>query len=209
MVKLRGPCLSLDAAGSIGQALTFSTWRNRPYAKHYATPANPRSPAQTGWRAMVGFLQRYWSLLTTPQQATWESLAEQSNTSPYNAFTRYNLIRWRHFHYPTKTYPATELLDYGNVGVWSFTTTLPRAIQQTLRFSAEYDNWGYVLFRSTSTGFTPAPANAVYIFPIEDAANHYYLDAPLEPGTYYYRLARFSDDAKAYLSASQQSGIAL
>ena len=43
MAKVTGPLMSLEASGTIGDALTFSRWVGRPYVRRYSVPSNPQT----------------------------------------------------------------------------------------------------------------------------------------------------------------------
>lgn len=43
MAKVTGPLMSLEASGTIGNALTFSRWVGRPYVRRYTVPGNPQT----------------------------------------------------------------------------------------------------------------------------------------------------------------------
>ena len=43
MAKVTGPLLSLEASGTVGDALTFSRWVGRPYVRRYTVPSNPQT----------------------------------------------------------------------------------------------------------------------------------------------------------------------
>lgn len=43
MAKVTGPLMSLEASGTIGDALTFSRWVGRPYVRRYSVPGNPQT----------------------------------------------------------------------------------------------------------------------------------------------------------------------
>lgn len=46
MAKVTGPLMSLEASGTIGNALTFSRWVGRPYVRRYTIPGNPQTLGQ-------------------------------------------------------------------------------------------------------------------------------------------------------------------
>lgn len=51
MAKVVGPLLSMDAKGSVGDALTFSSWRGQATARIKSNPSNPKSTNQMKSRA--------------------------------------------------------------------------------------------------------------------------------------------------------------
>ena len=58
MVKITGPMMSLDAQGTLGDAITFAKWKGRPYVRQRVIPSNPKTGAQLGRRAMFKFLTK-------------------------------------------------------------------------------------------------------------------------------------------------------
>lgn len=46
MAKVVGPLLSMEASGTVGDALTFSRWVGRPYVRRYTVPSNPQTLGQ-------------------------------------------------------------------------------------------------------------------------------------------------------------------
>ncbi len=94
MVKLSGPCFSLEAHGSIANALTFVKTGKTAYGKRHFKPYNPRSDAQSGIRCMTKFLTDDWGYHTDEEQAKFEDLAVALETSPYHAWLTLNSRRW-------------------------------------------------------------------------------------------------------------------
>ena len=43
MAKVTGPLMSMEASGTVGDALTFSRWVGRPYVRRYSVPSNPQT----------------------------------------------------------------------------------------------------------------------------------------------------------------------
>ena len=60
MARLTAPLMSLGASGTIGKAITFSTWKGIPYARVRVIPANPKSVAQTAVRNIFTNLSELW-----------------------------------------------------------------------------------------------------------------------------------------------------
>ena len=46
MAKVTGPLMSMEASGTVGDALTFSRWVGRPYVRRYTVPSNPQTLGQ-------------------------------------------------------------------------------------------------------------------------------------------------------------------
>lgn len=108
MVKLIGPCMSLDARGQLGKTLIFAKNGKTNYSKSYAVPTNPKSTAQTLQRLFVRAITQQWASLTAPQQASWLPLAAERQTTPYHAYLWYNLQRWRQRLLPVPE-PVTDV----------------------------------------------------------------------------------------------------
>lgn len=193
MAIVKGPAMSLDASGSLAGAIVFSKWKGRNYIRQLVTPANPKSGAQTGFRASMKWLAQIWSSLSAANQATWEDRAADMIVSGFNAFTSYNQLRWRNFLTPSKEDPAAEASTPATAPTGAAVAGV-RMATVTLTDSGTPPDWGYLLFRSGTTGFTPAISNAVAFVVYDVAGATEYIDTPLEPGTYYYRSRGFNDD---------------
>lgn len=198
MAITKGPALSLAARGSIARTMIFSTWKGRPTVKFSAKVTNPKTAGQVGRRAMMRFLATGFGALSPADVATWAPLALQAQTSAYNAWLSYNMDRWNRFLWPTQAYPATDVDGSGEI---SSVGTIPRnrTIQIRLDISEMNHNWGYHLHRSKSTGFDPSPDNTIRIGFWDWHQNDtiYWVDGPLDPGTYYYRANTFSESGYA------------
>jgi len=196
MAIVKGPCMSLDASGSLAGAVVFSKWKGRNYIRQLVTPANPKSGAQSGFRASMKFLSQSWAGLTAGNQATWETRAADRTISEFNAYTSLNQLRWRNFLTPTKEDPAAEASTPPSAASGAATAGVRQATID-LTDGVTAPDWGYVLFRSKTTGFTPAISNAIALVPWDVAGVTQYIDTPLDPGTYYYRSKGFNDDGIA------------
>jgi hypothetical protein len=106
MTVVQGPCFSLSARGTLNDTITFAKIGRTAYTKAYCTPRNPKSAGQTGIRAMVKFLTKLWSSLSTANKTNFQQLADDYNLSLYHAFLKFNLNRWTN-HLP----PISDLLS--------------------------------------------------------------------------------------------------
>ncbi len=195
MVKVQAPVLSLDATGSLAGALVFSKWKGRNYVRTLVKPSNPKSGGQIGVRAMFKFLSQDWTTNAPSQKATWEDLAEQDVVSPFNAFMKYNLLRNRNFLAPSRTDPA--LVTTAPDAISTFTATAGvRQITIALNTVGPITgSWGFLLYRSLTTAFTPAFDNLVAVIRGATSTVVNFVDTPLVPDTYYYDAKPFNDDA--------------
>lgn len=196
MAIVKGPAFSLDASGALADAIVYSKWKGRNYVRQLVTPANPRSGAQVGFRSSMKFLAQEWAGLTAGEKATWLDRATDMIVSNFNAFTSYNQLRWRNFLTPSQEDPAAEVSTPATAATGVATPGV-RMMTVVLTDSVTAPDWGYILFRSLTTGFTPAISNAIALLPWDVAGATTYIDTPLEPDTYYYRSKGFNDDGIA------------
>ncbi len=193
MVKLTGPLFSLGASGTIGKTVTYSSWKGRAFARQRVIPHNPRSGGQVGARAMWAFITQAWDALTTAEKATWEARAGQTIISPFNAYTSYNAKRFSTFNAPSQEDPALEANTPGTLTTFSAAGGV-REVVLDVGLSVLADNWGVVVFRSTTTSFTPSITNIVFARLLIDTSTIQIVDTPLDPDTYYYDAKVFTDD---------------
>jgi len=194
VVKVAGPLFSMDASGTIGNAVTFSKWKGRPYARQRVIPSNPQTGPQVGIRAMMKFLAQEWKGLGAPAKASWVIRAAQTAISPFNAYCAYNINRWRSFKGPTQDDPAAE-----SATTPAAPTTTPtggiRQVQLSIADGAQLPDWGWLVYHSTVTGFTPAYSNLVAIVK-KTASPTIYIHAGLAVGAHYYRIGGIMIDGK-------------
>ena len=186
MVKVYAPMMSMDASGTIAKAATFSKWKGRNYVRQRVIPANPKSGPQTGMRSMLKFLSQRWKGLSAPNKATWDTRAASKVISPFNAYCSYNQSRWRQFEAPSDVDPATE----AGVAPAAPTTTPTGGVHQislSIADGAQVPDQAWFVYRSSLTGFTPGYDNLIAVVP-HTATPTVYVDAPLETGTYFYRV---------------------
>lgn len=193
MVRLTGPMFSLTASGKFGKAIVYSVWKTIAYARMLVTPANPQSAGQVSMRAMMTFLSQIWSGLTAGNKATWTGLAETLGISAFNAFCKINMEAWDLYDAPGKEYPIG---DTGNGGTAPTTTATAgvKQVELSIADGGTPPDWGWIIHRSETTGFTPGRATAVKVIE-RTGTPTVWVDAPLETGTtYYYRIQGFSAD---------------
>jgi len=196
MARVNGPLMSMDASGALGGTVVFSKWKGRNYVRQLVRPANPKSGGQTSMRAMMKFLSQQWSGLQAADKASWEDLAESLVISPFNAFTKTNLARNKDFLAPSTDYPAAEATAPDAIDDFAAVAGV-RSITIELSTVPLLDGcWGFLLFRSTTTGFTPAFDNLIAVVEADADTSVYYVDTPLTADTYYYDAKPFNEDGK-------------
>jgi hypothetical protein len=204
MATTQAPLFGLDASGSIGGAITFAKWRGRTYARVKGTPSNPRSGGQIANRAMMRFLSEKWALLSAPNKATFNTLAAQGNYSPFNAYVRYNMLRWKQWldpliqiGEPAGTNPVMGALTLtGGVGQLTVSQVI----------TTVNDIQGMVICASLTTGFTPAKTDVFYVANYT-ASPIVTICTPLKAGTWYIRTAGFSKGGTRTAFVAQQSAV--
>ena len=91
MAKISAPLLSMGATGSIGDAITFGTWRGISYARQKVTPANPRTAAQQANRQRFALLREMWKLAPAVLRAPWTAFAAGRPFTDMNKFVGENV----------------------------------------------------------------------------------------------------------------------
>ena len=71
MARLTAPLLSLGAAGQLGKALVFASWKGIPYARQYVIPANPNSTDQQEVRGIFYSLSEMWKRMPQLARDPW------------------------------------------------------------------------------------------------------------------------------------------
>lgn len=205
MAGVKGPLFSLDASGTIGDAIVFAKWKGRNYARRHAIPSNPKSAGQVSVRVMLKFLTQYWDSLTGLQQASWETRASATDISPFNAFVSYNMSRWGRYAFPSQQDPATEDDTAGTI-LAPTAVAGSRSILLSVPISAVDDNWGVVIHSDLTTGFTPTRNTGRQMIPAESVATFTWLDFPLPVGVeVFYRFESFSGKGINDLLVGEQS----
>ena len=166
MAILQNPLLSIGASGTIAGSLTFATWKGRPYVRQTVTPANPQTGLQTGVRAGMSFLSKYWSGLSGTLQAKWNAVASLTSITGLNAFVAQNQTRNRQdlglYTDPT-SHPAVATT--GPVATLT-ATAMPRSVKLAWTLNATHPaDFCVKVYGSNTTGFTPDVSNLLAILP--------------------------------------------
>lgn len=73
MARVTAPLLSLDASGTIGEALTFARWRGINYVRTRVIPANPNTVAQQEVRGSFKTLTDMWKRMGVQARLPFEN----------------------------------------------------------------------------------------------------------------------------------------
>lgn len=205
MVKLYGPMFSLGASGTLADAVTYSSWKGRSYARERVIPSNPQSGAQVGRRAMFRFLSQAWDAIATIDKASWQDLADQIVASRFNGYLKDNMERWHNFISPCQAAPPTETGTPSDNALTAAAWEENR-VKLSIAGSALGDNWGIAIFASTATmAGAPTVGECVLIQPDTTIAAHTEFWTPPSVTTWYFDTICFSDDGVKAAVGGEQS----
>lgn len=187
MVKLTAPMLSLAASGTIADAITFASWKGRPYARERVIPANPRSGAQVGRRAMFTMLTQAWNgdYMNDTRRATWQDLADQLVASPFNGFMSHNMALWHNFLSPTLSTPP-EGAEAGSALVMTAAAWEENRIKLTFDAVPIAFDIGVGIFAKLAGAVTPAVGNCIMVTLHDSADIFSRFWTPPEVGTWHF-----------------------
>lgn len=192
MAVVVGPLMSVDATGTFAGAAVFSHWKGRNTVRRHAVPANPKSAGQLSVRAMMKFLSQYWASLSSAEQTSWDDRAEAGRFSAFNAFVKFNMLRWGVNLLPRQDETA-DLSDTAGVIDTETATAGSRSVLVSITVDTLNQNWGICIFRGLADTMGVTRNELVQVIPAESAAAFTWLDFPLTPNVaVYYRAYGFS-----------------
>ncbi len=196
MATVKGPLFSLEASGTLGGAVVYSTWKGRSYVRRHVVPANPKAVGQISMRAMLRFLSQAWQYLSDADRADWDTLAAITNISPFNAFLGYNQRRWGINTFPSKQYPATEESG-AHTFVSDAATAGVRSVTVSWDVTAVADGWGIAIYSDDASMADQSRNLLLRVVRCEDVQVYEFLHIGLTPGVeQFYRLQSMTDDGK-------------
>ena len=204
MARVTGPLMSIDASGTLAGALVFAKWRGRNYVRRHAVPSNPRTASQVSSRAIMKFVGSDWKNVPDLDKATWEESADAKKVSPFNEYIAVNCRNWRDGIPPAQQTPPARILVPGTIGVLVVVVS-GRQLIVTVPHPPNGLDWGFVLCRFPTTGFTPGPANAIAVV-VGNEPSVDYADGPLAPGDYFYNAYAITTDGLAGTPGTEDSG---
>jgi hypothetical protein len=90
MARVTGPLFSMSASGTIGKAITFGSWKGRPWARKWFTPENPQTATQVNVRTALTIAVAVWQdSLSQAQKDALDGAASGLGMSGYNYFMRH------------------------------------------------------------------------------------------------------------------------
>lgn len=81
MAKVTGPLFSMSARGTVGDALTYATWKGIPYCREYFIPSNPQTVKQVNVRTAFTLSMAKWHELPQGQKDAYDTGAEGTGQS--------------------------------------------------------------------------------------------------------------------------------
>jgi hypothetical protein len=196
----------MDASGQLGGAIVFSKWKGRNYVRQYVIPSNPNTDGQIAVRARMKFLAQIWASVAAPAQASWDAAAAAGQYSAFNAFSKANSRLIGEGNAPSADIAHDEGDTSPTLGAQSATGGVGLVtISQAMTVIA--GGWAFLLYRSLTNAFTPAPSNVVAIIPFNGATTVVYDDTGLAPATYYYKIAAFTVEGKLSTAGAQMTGV--
>ena len=88
MAKVTAPLFGFSASGRLNKALVYGSWRGIKYARMYAVPSNPRTPAQIAHRALFSAAVADWKELSPAEKDNWNQQASGRPLTGFNLFVR-------------------------------------------------------------------------------------------------------------------------
>jgi len=192
MVKIKGPMLSLAASGTLADAITFASWKGRPYVRERVKPSDPKSGAQLGRRAMFAYLTQQWNLLSDANRATWQAIADELVASPFNAYLSANLEAWHNFLAPSYEDPP---LRGDAIGTWDAACAAEweeNRIHLEPELTVIGQNAGILIFASATGTFTTSVGNCILALPATSTGLKHFYWTPPAVATWYFNHRAFS-----------------
>jgi len=185
-MRVKHPLGSLQASGSLGRYLSFSSTPAGCLVRLRRAPRQTRTPAQRSHRALWKYLPLLWHQLPPADQLAWAIFTPKHAPTPYHAFIKSNVARWRSRLAPIPNPQIPVDPAYASGGGLSLDVAY-RRIDGRVFVAAPGDRATIFFHRAASPGLTPSATNLIRAIPIAAAGYHTFSDFPLAPGTYYYR----------------------
>ena len=183
----------MEASGTLADTITFAKWKGRAYARQRVIPTNPQSASQTGNRAMLSFLSKQWTNISTSDQATFDDDAESRSISPFNSYVSLNMARWKNYLPPSQTFTPAEASSALTVSTMTLTGGEAH-VNIELTPSGGTSIWGFEIYRDTSAITNCNNSNCIAVVEADGANAVEYNDTGLDAGTYHYRAAAINVD---------------
>ena len=162
MARVQAPLLSLSASGTIGKAITYSTWKGRPYVRSRVIPANPRSGLQVGMRAGIQAYPYIWNTYFTQCNRTlWNEAVGSEAISGYNLHTRLSQRSLRNNYGPFTVF--ADQSQAGTPAAPGDAAATQNGTDVDVTWSLVIGSMSLLIFHSLTTPFTPGISNLVAV----------------------------------------------
>lgn len=185
-MRVQGPLHSALASGTLGRTLCYRATARGVLVEIRPPYPDRRSPAQRSQRAALDVMARIWKQLPLPDRLAWASIVPRTAPTPYHAFLRHNLQRWRGYLPPLRR-PTPDPLGEPASGGGLSLDVAPRRVTGKVYVNLPRDGLALFFHRSTEPLFHCGGHNLVSALPLGPPGYHTFTDSPLAPGTYYYR----------------------
>lgn len=160
MARVQAPLMSLSASGTLASAITFSSWKGRPYVRTRVVPANPRTGLQTGMRAGITVAPQIWNdHFDAAMRAAWNAGVGAEAISGFNLMCRQGQQNIRNNYGPAGVYPSTGCAGTPAAPVGP--AAAQDGVDMDLTWTDEALAHGVLIFHSLTTPFTPGIINLV------------------------------------------------
>ena len=188
MVKLKGPCMSLSASGSLGGVLSYGSVAGTSYARIPGPTVQPDTDPQIAVRACFEFLASVWKTFDPSVQAMW-NVPGSRRRSPYQNFVGYNSERMR-LGDPPVDRPDPTPIAAPSAPVLNGTAG-NALVSLTITVGAVPPNWGWCVYRFPALGL---PRDPTKILKLIDAVGTSIVNFYAIPSVYrVYRVCGFHD----------------
>ncbi len=86
MARTKGPLFSLEASGTLANAVVYSQWKGRSYVRMHTVPLNPKTTKQVNVRLAMKLLVAAHQGETQEYKDTWTAFGKQFNVSGFNIY---------------------------------------------------------------------------------------------------------------------------
>jgi hypothetical protein len=117
MVKVKGPCFSLEAHGSLADCLTYQDVNSKPVVKSLRFPTYRCSPAQAAVRDTFSWATLVWRSLPIEKRNQWAAYKDIEKLVGYAAFLSQFLRRTYQPIWQFELPPSTGFCVTGNFNV--------------------------------------------------------------------------------------------
>lgn len=91
MARLTAPLFSLDASGTLAEALTFARWKGVNYVRTRVIPANPNTANQQEVRGVFTTLSEMWKRMDSHAKEPWQKAVEGQPLTDRNKHVQLNV----------------------------------------------------------------------------------------------------------------------